>query len=102
MKKCVKCKRVIPDPVLRDEHERCLSCAGSEAEENLPPRTTVIVELEIEGDPSDTRAAVESALDMGALQDAINDHLQEQCEIKAGYTGENEHPPRVVSATVRQ
>jgi hypothetical protein len=52
--------------------------------------TKIIVELEIEGEPSDAESVVDSALDAGHLQDAINDH---DCD--------GVGPLRVLSATCR-
>lgn len=39
-----------------------------------PKRVTLVIELEIDGDPSDAFDVVDGLLDAGFLQDAINDH----------------------------
>lgn len=35
---------------------------------------TIVIRLEVEGDPSDALHVVDSLLDAGFLQDAINEH----------------------------
>ena len=77
-----------------DDVAQALGCSRPAAGERLAVDadetawTTVIVELEIDGDPADARSVVGDVLDDGVFQDTINDYSDDR-------------PVEVVSAVVR-
>jgi hypothetical protein len=86
-KACVKCHASIPEPQLAEGvDERCAGCSdpGDESDEREPEdtETLFVIEVRVKGNRAAACQAVEEALDVGVLQDWLNEYEGDEGSVR--------------------